>query len=101
MLVTALPALKRKIIMMKGDFMSYTFNFEEVCFINQLITTDDKEAVMKEIDNLIPYTENDTLKKSLISLSRKLITMDNETFRRIYSDKINGRVLTCPMYSIE
>ena len=75
-------------------------NFDEVCLLNQLMTSNNKERLMEQLRELVKHTEVPVLIEAANNLCEKLDMFDDAKVRQIYEDRCNRKILTQPIYII-
>ena len=77
-----------------------SFDFDEVCLLNQLMTSNNKERLMEQLRELVKHTEVPVLIEAANNLCEKLDMFDDAKVRQIYEDRCNRKILTQPIYII-
>lgn len=77
-----------------------SFDFDEVCLLNQLMTSNNKERLTEQIRELVKHTEVPVLIEAANNLCEKLDMFDDTKVKQIYEDRCNRKILTQPIYII-
>lgn len=81
--------------------MTIPFTFDEICIINIILLSNNKNEVLNCIDNYIKYSEDDELTDALSSLYQKINELNSKDLQKLYYDKCQNKISTCPMYELK
>lgn len=77
-----------------------SFDFHEVCMLNQLMTNSNKDRLIEQIRELVKHTEVPVLIEAANNLCDKFDLLNDAKVRQIYEDRNNQKILTQPVYKI-
>ncbi len=77
-----------------------TFDFNETCIVNQMLTTDSRAAFIQSLIESREHTEEPEICASLDSLIDKMSALGEDEFKKLWKDRMDQKIFTFPPYSI-
>ena len=75
-----------------------TLDFNETAIVNHTLDINNKDEYLKKLVSLKENTKEQELIDSLESLFNKVSILNNEDFKKLYSDRNSNKIFSFPAY---